>query len=726
MRLRWMALPLAVLAAAPGTAGAHPLGNFSVNRWVAIEAGADTFRILRVTDAAEIPTLVWSRDVDSDGDGTESPSEIDAFARRRAESSIPSLALTIDGARQPLTLGEARVNFAPGAGGLRTMRIEAVYETPVPADSTSVAFGFDDTEDLERNGWREVIAYGVGDAAVAGADVPASDRSDALRAYPADALTVPPGVARASGRRVLGGEGARAAARTGPGGAAARARTGGFESLIGPADAEFGFGLLLASILGAAFWGAAHALTPGHGKTVVAAYLVGSRGTAAHAFWLGLIVTMTHTIGVFALGGVALLLSEWIVPETLYPWLGLASGLTVMGMGLFLFTRRLARRRAGGHGHTHDHDGNHSHGIPERLRPRELVALGMSGGIVPCPSALVVLLSAIAFHRILFGMTLILAFSFGLASVLAGVGLLMVYARSRFDRLDSKGRLSGTLGLVSAILITVIGAGIAFSAAPPAVVQWLGSLAELPATAPGSVAAATLGLGFLFGLKHATEADHLAAISSVLTEAGGLRRALRVGTLWGAGHTISILIAGGAVLALHLTIPDSVARGLEFAVALMIILLGASALLRALAGRPDTHRHAHEHGGAVHTHLHFHEHEPAHPPDAAAPPHDHAAGSVGARPLLVGMMHGLAGSAALTLLVLTEIPSAALGLTYLLVFGVGSIGGMAIMSVLLSLPFAATAGSPSLNRTLRVAAGGLSLAFGLFYAWEQISGFLAA
>ncbi len=224
-----------------------------------------------------------------------------------------------------------------------------------------------------------------------------------------------------------------------------------------------------------------------------------------------------------------------------------------------------------------------------------------------------------------------------------------------------------------------------------------------------------LGLGLVFGLRHATEADHIAAVSSMVSEQGGARRALRTGVLWGAGHTISILAAGILVLGARLAISEQTSRLLEFGVALMIIALGGLALTRALRGRTDFHRHPHTHGGHTHTHLHFHGSEAQHllsDPGHARP--------VGFKPLLVGIMHGLAGSAALTLLVLTQTRSMTLGLAYLAAFGIGSIGGMALTSLLISLPFTATASRPRLNRSIRIVAGGLGLAFGLFYAWSQL------
>lgn len=246
-----------------------------------------------------------------------------------------------------------------------------------------------------------------------------------------------------------------------------------------------------------------------------------------------------------------------------------------------------------------------------------------------------------------------------------------------------------------------------------------------------------LGLGLLFGLRHATEADHIAAVGAIVSERRGLKAAVWTGALWGAGHTVSVLVAGLFVLGLNLVIPERAARLLESCVALMIIVLGGTALARALRSRPDVHSHLHVHGGRWHRHLHFHDGDDAHLPEPAgrreptasdaphvqaAPDahHAHAAGPGGLKPFAVGILHGLAGSAALTLLVLAQIRSLPLGAAYLLVFGLGSIGGMAFMSLLIGLPFAATAGSPGLNRSIRIATGACSLAFGLVYAWARL------
>jgi ABC-type nickel/cobalt efflux system permease component RcnA len=228
---------------------------------------------------------------------------------------------------------------------------------------------------------------------------------------------------------------------------------------------------------------------------------------------------------------------------------------------------------------------------------------------------------------------------------------------------------------------------------------------------------AILGLGFLFGLKHATEVDHIVAVSTIVSEHGNVLRSALVGGLWGIGHTAALVVVGAIVLALRISIPESVSNWLEFGVALMIIGLGASAVFRALRRREDVHVHQHTHDNVSHAHLHFHEHGTAHTRPVTA--HSHAIKRIGLKPLLVGAMHGLAGSAALTLLVLTQIESTALGLLYLGVFGIGSILGMLLMSGLIGLPFALTARRLStMHYGLQTGAGALSVAFGLWYAYK--------
>ena len=227
-----------------------------------------------------------------------------------------------------------------------------------------------------------------------------------------------------------------------------------------------------------------------------------------------------------------------------------------------------------------------------------------------------------------------------------------------------------------------------------------------------------MGLGLVFGLKHATEVDHVVAVSTVVSEHRNLWRSALVGALWGAGHTLSLVVVGVIVLVFRVAIPQSVASWLEFGVALMIIGLGLVTLTRVLRRRSDVHLHRHSHDGESHVHIHFHEHGTDHATSSPAP-HSHAISKLGLKPLVVGVMHGLAGSAALSLLVLTQVPSLSLGLVYLGVFGLGSTAGMVLMSGLIGLPFALSGHRLSgISNGMQTAAGALSVAFGLWYAFH--------
>lgn len=229
---------------------------------------------------------------------------------------------------------------------------------------------------------------------------------------------------------------------------------------------------------------------------------------------------------------------------------------------------------------------------------------------------------------------------------------------------------------------------------------------------------ALLGLGLIFGLKHATEVDHVVAVSTIVSQHRNVMRSALVGALWGIGHTASLLVTGAIVLSLRVAIPENIGNWLEFAVALMILGLGGSAMWQALRKGREAHVHKHNHDGVPHVHVHFHEATTRHNPDQSSP-HTHAVHSIGFKPLLVGMMHGLAGSGALTLLVLTQINSAWLGLLYLAIFGLGSIVGMLLMSALIGLPFALSSRNLSeLHHRLHAAVAGLSIAFGLWYAYQ--------
>ena len=229
---------------------------------------------------------------------------------------------------------------------------------------------------------------------------------------------------------------------------------------------------------------------------------------------------------------------------------------------------------------------------------------------------------------------------------------------------------------------------------------------------------AVLGIGLVFGLKHATEVDHVVAISTIVSRHKNVFHSAFVGALWGAGHTASLLIVAVIVLSLRIAIPESVSGWLEFGVALMIIGLGISALRRALRKHAHVHVHQHSHDGLSHTHIHFHENETRHEP-ALKSQHSHAVSRLGWKPVLIGMMHGLAGSGALTLLVLTQIGSSWVGFLYVATFGLGSIVGMLLMSGLIGLPFAFSSRKLThVHQGLQTLAAVFSICFGIWYAYK--------
>ena len=427
--MKRLALLLAVGAAllAPAAAAAHPLGNFTINRFSRVEVSGHRLYVFYVLDLAEIPTF--------------QAGHIDA--RAYASRIAANAHLTVAGRRATLVVLGQALAHPPGAGGLRTTRLEVVLEGPRIGGPARLAYH--DANYADRIGWKEIVV---------GARTPS--RSDELRAYPKDMLSSPPDITSAAAEVTPGGgpDKPPALSRGKLLEAPDRVADAGFASLVG--RSHLSLLVILASLGAAMFWGAAHALSPGHGKTIVTAYLVGQRGTPKHAALLGLIVTATHTVGVFALGLVTLALSQFIVPEHLYPWLNLVSGLLVVGIGASVLRTRLRRRR---HHHHHDH---HEH--PTSFR--SLFAVGVSGGLLPCPSALVVLLAAISLHRVAFGLLLIVAFSAGLALSITGVGLAAVVARSAFRRGSFEGPLVRLLPAASALVILAAGLAMTLRAVP--------------------------------------------------------------------------------------------------------------------------------------------------------------------------------------------------------------------------------------------------------------------
>ncbi|MGI8960914.1 MAG: hypothetical protein ACR2IV_14355 [Bryobacteraceae bacterium] len=753
---RWAAgsiVALAViLAVFPTGLRAHPLGNFTINHFSRLQIDRGRVRITYVIDMAEIPAFQELRAADTNGDGKTSRAELNVYLQKVALSYADGIVLTLDGKRTALTIKAGKITTPPGAGGLSTLRLE--YELLSSSAEWGAAMPhrlrFEDTNQQDRIGWHELVITPQPGTTVFDSSAFSNSVSNELRSYPADMLASPLDERKAELSWVVGSAPSGAMLlRTRDGHLTPTSRDRFAELIAVPRLTP---GIALLGLLIAAILGAAHALSPGHGKTVVGAYLVGSRGTPRHAAFLGLTVTITHTAGVFALGLVTLFASRYVLPERLFPVLSLISGALVAFIGFSLFVRRLGSALRGTHDHPHGEPehGQHLHGAHEHVhspggRPhshlppgpdgvsitwRSLLVLGISGGLLPCPSALVVLLSAIALHRVGYGLVLVLAFSIGLAATLTGVGMAFVYAGRYLNRFGSVPRtafIRRTLPVVSSFFVACLGIAICYEAVRQAgfdpmlflqgaLLKWQGAVSgERPLGSMG--AWAVLMFGLILGLKHATEADHVVAVSSIVSEHRKIAKVALIGGLWGVGHTITLLAVGIVVLVLGISIPERISQYLEFGVGLMIIGLSGSALARAVRGRTDVHVHTHSHVSREHSHLHFHEHGTEH--NHSFDNHSHSISRVGLKPVMVGAMHGLAGSAALTLLVLTQIRSVLVGISYLLLFGIGSLLGMMAVSTIIGVPFALSARRlTNVTLGLQAALGLAGVGFGCWYAYS--------
>jgi ABC-type nickel/cobalt efflux system permease component RcnA len=417
-------LVLVAFFAFAASASAHPLGNFSVNHLAVVSTGGGEVRVHYVLDQAEIPT-VQERGL----------SKAAVLARKRDEVRR-HLTASADGRPLALALSPGTLVHRPGQGGLATTRVELdLVGHAAPRSSVRVADG----TFPGRVGWKAVLAAGQ------------ADPTHRLTTYPKAVLSSPSDV-RAATFTVRDGS------LVVPRGASVhtsddRSGDGGFTKLFD--DAAAGRGVLVLLLLAAFGWGALHALSPGHGKAMVAAYLVGTRGTRRDAVALGATVTVTHTIGVFALGLVTLALSAYVLPEDLYPWLNLVSALLVLGVGAAVLRKRRRDQR-------HEHHHHHSH---DHVTNKGILAMGASAGLIPCPSALVVLLGAIAQHQVGLGLVLITAFSLGLAATLTGLGILVV----RAARVPLPPRAAALLPALSAGLIVLVGIVMTAKALPPVI-----------------------------------------------------------------------------------------------------------------------------------------------------------------------------------------------------------------------------------------------------------------
>jgi nickel/cobalt exporter len=471
------ALALAAVAAFTGKpAAAHPLGNFTINHLSKIAVERDRIAVRYVLDMAEIPTFAVMRSRDSGG--TFDARELRAWAHDEGALIAPSLALTIDGVPTPLTLDAVRATTRHGAGGLPTLYFVSDLHARIAPRSHALAYA-DRTYD-GRLGWRDVVV------------APATEPTRELTSYPNALLGSPRGVTTADLDIAASGAVTVRAARTATDAqsppAPSAIRSNQLSDLL--ARGTGNPAIVLLTLLVAVALGALHALEPGHGKTLLAVSLVGARATIRQAGILASALTIAHTAGVLALGIAIMAFKNYFVPETIYPWITLISGIAIATIGARAVARQIVARRGYAHGHhhahaaLHDHDhvhahhphGSHDHGdghvhahddleharshampgeAPLRFGPTVWAA--MSGGVAPCPAALVVLFAALAQNALTYGIVVIVFFSLGLATTLTGLGIGVVRGASwlsslpRFDALVRYGPLA------SATIIALIG-----------------------------------------------------------------------------------------------------------------------------------------------------------------------------------------------------------------------------------------------------------------------------
>lgn len=519
---RGLLVPLSRLALALLLAGvslrAHPMGNFSISHYSRLELEPKGIELTYILDFAEIPTLELFTTWGIDG---KQPNLVAQKASTEASVWLQNVSVSVNGQSLTPKLSSVKATTLDGAGGMSVLRIQMQANVPSQPGSLS----YEDHNFATRTGWKEIVISKSG--AVALADATESDRdiSHGLTVYPAELTVTPPQDLRASVKwttqtqtapekpkpaepvaptpvlvPATTGTAAPSFAQRQPT-ASGTVNRGDFLSHM-LREKKFDLATILLGVMVALGLGAMHALSPGHGKTIVAAYLVGSRGTLKHAAFLGFMVTFTHTVSVFLLGIGVLFFQKYVVPERVIPVLGAISGLSIIGIGLWLLYKRSkaligtpehvhshhAHDHEEGHPHqhphhhdhhhdhshrhehhdhshtfthTHTHDGHtHTHAVPSGgITLGSLVALGASGGLVPCPSALVLLLSAIALGHPGLGLALLTGFSAGLALVLMGIGAMVLYARNLLPQARTAGShpIARLLPVFSSVVVIVVG-----------------------------------------------------------------------------------------------------------------------------------------------------------------------------------------------------------------------------------------------------------------------------
>jgi ABC-type nickel/cobalt efflux system permease component RcnA len=528
-----VAVALLASLVVPVAVAAHPLGNFTINHYAGITVSPASIHLDIVIDMAEIPAFQERQTMDTDSDGTVDDSEAAIGAAADCAALVDKLSLARDGTTLALIPGTHAVSFPPGAGGLSTLRLQCGYEAtlgPAMAGPTTIAFA--DRSYAERIGWREIVAMADG-VDLDSHGLPTTSPSQRLSAYPADMIALPLDIRSASLLARPGGT-PQGSARSNVSPVAAPAAgagavPGGVSSAELPdifRSADLTPIILILSLITAMGLGAAHAVTPGHGKTLMAAYLVGSRGTSIHAVGLGLSVAVSHTLGILALALLIVGAQGVLPPDVVFRAAPIVAAVTIVAIGGWMLGNEIRRRTRGirrargasapignagvdelehGHHHAvdrahahvehagaanehhahsaHDHDrgadrhehgderadGEHSHGgirhshLPPAgasLSWRGLFALGLAGGLIPSTSALLILLGSMAAGRAAFGLILVVAFGLGMALVMSTVGLAMILARGRLERMPQRsalGRLAGFAPLIASVAVLGLG-----------------------------------------------------------------------------------------------------------------------------------------------------------------------------------------------------------------------------------------------------------------------------
>jgi nickel/cobalt exporter len=508
------------------------LGNFTINQFCGLQLASTGVAVHYVVVFGQLPALRELHLADADGDGVTSQAERDAYIGKLAPGFAEGLAVRVDGVSVPLRATHWTSSLPTEQGGF-SLRIDVDFAGILPAAAIESprTLEFANQNYAGRMGWHEIVVTPASGVQIFNTDAYSTSLtgglSEALRSVPAagplDERTVhlsfgdsaPLDANLLSGRPGSGAPGVTSTPSASSGRAVVQSEsewiTHRTRQLVDAmAEPHVQPRVALLALLAALLLGAVHALSPGHGKTIVGAYLIGSRGTPRHALFLGLTVTITHTLGVFALGFATLYASRYVVPERLFPILSLISAALVLVMGIMLLIRRgRSARRALAEAHfaplstfqfvgsevtapggtrrlifapassyvdsyvdvtMHSHGGGpmHSHLPPgasgEKITWRSLLTLGISGGLVPCPSAMVLLLAAVALNKTAYGMLLVVAFSIGLAITLTLVGLAFLYARNRFRRPGAGNRWAHLLPLASACTIMVLGIALSIGA----------------------------------------------------------------------------------------------------------------------------------------------------------------------------------------------------------------------------------------------------------------------